>query len=153
MPGVQGAASSRPRVGADLLGGQADPADQQPGGCGPPVGAVAGHCNLRAVHVDRVDPLGLGDTGQGRPQRGDALGAEGKLHVGRQRGAGQRSSRRRRAAGPARPALGRPAPRVHGAAGPRRGRRESSLPASRSAASAVAVSAQVATCGRPQRCP
>ncbi|MCA1703797.1 MAG: hypothetical protein LC808_11250 [Actinobacteria bacterium] len=85
---MQGAAP-RSRVGADLFGGQADPADQQPGGRRPPVRAVVGHRDLRAVHVDRVSPVILGDTGQDPPQRGDALGADRELHTGHQGGAGQ----------------------------------------------------------------
>ena len=47
-----------------------------PGARGPPVRAVRRDRDLRAVHVDRVDPVGLGDTVEQPPQRGDAFGAD-----------------------------------------------------------------------------
>jgi hypothetical protein len=86
---VQSAAAPRPRVGADLLGCQRDPADQQPGGRGPPVRAVLGHGDLRVVHVDRVGPVVLTDAAQDPPQWSDALGADGELDIGEQSGPGQ----------------------------------------------------------------
>jgi hypothetical protein len=153
LVGVQGAASSRPRVGADLARRQPDPANQQPGRRRPPVRTVVGHRDLRAVHVD---PVALGDTIEDPPQWGDALGADRELHTGHQRAA--------RASAPAKyPASARSStrPRPHR----RRQRRQCTtqqasgmaagilVPAIRSAASAVQVWAQVATCGRPQRCP
>jgi hypothetical protein len=87
--GWEGAAPPRPRVGADLGGGEADPADQQPGGRGPPVRAVVGDGDLRAVHVGRVGPVGLGQAVEQPPQRGDAFGADGELDIGEVRRAGQ----------------------------------------------------------------
>lgn len=88
---MQGAASPRPRIRADLVGSKSHPADQQPGGRGPPVRTVVGHRDLSAVHVDRVGPVALGDTIEDPPQRGDALGADRELDAGPQRGAGQRT--------------------------------------------------------------
>jgi hypothetical protein len=70
-----------------------DPADQQPGGRRPPVRAVGGHRDLRPVHVDRVGPLVLRDAVEDPPQRRDALGADGELHPGQQRGPEDRAGR------------------------------------------------------------
>jgi len=41
---------------------------------GPPVRAVAGHRDLRAVHVDRVGPRGLGDAVDEAEDDGDDAG-------------------------------------------------------------------------------
>ncbi|MGH3805467.1 MAG: hypothetical protein ACRDRU_02240, partial [Pseudonocardiaceae bacterium] len=59
---MQGAAAPGAGVGRDLPGVdvQADPADQQPGRRRPPVWAIGGDRDLRAIHVERVGPLGLG---------------------------------------------------------------------------------------------
>ena len=154
---AQGPAAPGAGVGGDLPGGdvEADPADQQPGRRGPPVWGVLGDGDLRAVHVDRVGPVGLGDTAQDPPQRGDAFGADGELDTGEQRGPGQFT-------GEVASISAQPHPSGAGPGGQRRQRPAqqlggvpagSSLPAIRSAANVVTVSAQVATCGRPQRCP
>lgn len=62
----------RARVGRDLPGVdvQADSADQQPSGRRPPVRAVGGDGDLRAIHVDRVGPLGLSQAVEQSPQPG-----------------------------------------------------------------------------------
>jgi hypothetical protein len=88
---VQGAAATGARVSRDLLGIQADPADQQPGVSRPPVRAVVGDGDLRVRHVDRLHPVGLVDAGQHPPQRSDAFGADRELHTLAQRGAGHLS--------------------------------------------------------------
>ena len=85
-PTTPGAGIARDLSGAHV---EADPADQQPGRRGPPVGGVLGDGDLRAVHVDRVGPVVLGDTAQDPPQWGDAFGADGELDIGEQRGPGQ----------------------------------------------------------------
>jgi hypothetical protein len=64
------------RVGGDLPRVQQDPADQQPGARRPPVRAVLRDRDLRAVHVNGVLPVLLGDPGQQPPQRRDPLGAD-----------------------------------------------------------------------------
>jgi hypothetical protein len=91
LVGVQGASTSGPWVGGDLPGGhvEPDPADQQPGRRGPPVRAVLGDRDLRIRHVDRVGPVGLGDTVEDPPQRRDPARADGELDLGEQRRASQ----------------------------------------------------------------
>jgi len=69
---------------------QAHSADQQPGRCRPPIRAVGGDRDLRAVHVDRLGPGLLGETVEDPPQGCDALGADGELDTGAVRGPGQR---------------------------------------------------------------
>ena len=86
---MQGAAAPGPRVGGDLLRGQQDPADQQPGAGRPPVRAVLRDGDLGAVHVNGVMPVVLGDPGQQPPQRRDPLGADRERDARVVRGAGQ----------------------------------------------------------------
>ena len=152
LVGVQGAAPPGPRIRRHRSGGhvEADAADQQPGRGGPPVRAVVGDGDLGAGHVDRVGPVGIGDAVQQPPQRGDPPGPDGELDPGEQGGAGQLPGE---VAGigahpdpPARAGAGSAASDRRNSAGA--SGRGSSFPASRSAASTVAVSAQVATCGR-----
>ena len=69
---------------------EADPADQQPCGGGPPVRAVTADSDLRGVHPDSVVPVILGDTIQQPPQRGDPPGADREINVLIAGGPGQR---------------------------------------------------------------
>ena len=80
LVGVQSAAAPGAGVGGDLAEVQADSADEQPGVGGPPGRAVVSDGDLRPGHLDRLGPVGFGDAGQGAPQRGDPLGADGEAH-------------------------------------------------------------------------
>jgi len=80
LVGVQSAAAPGAGVGGDLAEVQADSADEQPGVGGPPGRAVVSDGDLRPGHLDRLGPVGFGDAGQGAPQRGDPLGADGEVH-------------------------------------------------------------------------
>ena len=76
---VQGPATSGAGIRRDLLGGQRDPADEQPGVGWPPGRAVARDGDLGAGHVGRVGPVRLAEPGQGLPEGGDAFGADREL--------------------------------------------------------------------------
>jgi hypothetical protein len=152
---VQGAAATRPGIGGDLLGGQTDPADEQRGVRRPPVGPVVGHRDLRAVHVDRLDPVVLDDAGQQPPQRGDPFGADGEPDTVEMRGAGEIAGEY--------PGIG--AHRHPSGPHPRRQRGRRPAQQIRCARARVGVAGEqvrgqgglglrhVATCGRPQRWP
>ena len=83
LVGVQGAAPPGPRVGRDLARGdiKPDPAGQQPRRGRPPVRAVGSDGDLRAGHVDRVGPGGLGDVVEDAPQRCDPPRPDGRLDL------------------------------------------------------------------------
>jgi hypothetical protein len=95
LVGAQRAATPRSGVVRDLPGVdvQTHPADQQPGRGRPPIQAVGGDRDLRAIHVDRVGPVMVSDAVEEPPQRRDALGADGELDTGQVRGPGQRPAK------------------------------------------------------------
>ena len=107
-------------------------------------------------HLDGLVPVRLGDAVQQPPQRRDAPGADREEDVLVVRGAGNLPGEipgvdagGDAAAGPARSGRA-PSARRSRSGAPARG---SSVPAPRSAASTISVSAHAATCGRPTRCP
>ena len=128
LAGVQGAATSGPRVAESSCRPQrrAGPGGSAAGS--PPAtspGGPLGDRDLRIRHVDRVGPVGLGDTVEDPPQRRDPARADGELDLGEQRRAGQLPGE---VAGvgaqsdPPRPALRPGARPARGAAVQRRGR-------------------------------